>query len=148
MFASENSPARSIRFGKEWGNGVMEYGVVGAMPQYSNTPVLQHSNLAVLSMQIIEHISEMQHWSEATRRDGRRIVFVPTMGFLHDAHLRLVRGGEARGGRIVVSVCVNPAQFSPTEDFAAYPRDFGRDRGLLEREHVDVVFHPSIPEIY
>jgi pantoate--beta-alanine ligase len=99
-------------------------------------------------MQIVEHISEMQAWSEATRRDGRRIVLVPTMGFLHDAHLRLVRDGKKRGDRLVVSIFVNPAQFSPTEDFAAYPRDFERDRGLLKREHADVLFHPSVPEIY
>jgi pantoate--beta-alanine ligase len=99
-------------------------------------------------MQIIEHISEMQHWSEATRRDGRRIVLVPTMGFLHDAHLSLVRYGEKRGDRLVVSIFVNPAQFSPNEDFAAYPRDFERERKLLEREHADVLFHPSVGEIY
>jgi pantoate--beta-alanine ligase len=99
-------------------------------------------------MQIIERISEMQHWSEATRRDGRRVVFVPTMGFLHDAHLSLMRDGEKRGDRVVVSIFVNPAQFSPNEDFAAYPRDFERDRGLLEREHVDVLFHPLVREIY
>ena len=90
----------------------------------------------------------MQHWSEAERRDGRRIVFVPTMGFLHDAHLSLVRDGKKRGDRVVVSIFVNPAQFSPNEDFTAYPRDFERDRGLLEREHADVLFHPSVREIY
>ena len=82
------------------------------------------------------------------RRDGRRIVFVPTMGFLHDAHLSLVRDGKKRGDRVVVSIFVNPAQFSPNEDFAAYPRDFERDRGLLEREHADILFHPSVREIY
>ena len=70
------------------------------------------------------------------------------MGFLHDAHLSLVRDGKKRGDRVVVSIFVNPAQFSPNEDFAAYPRDFERDRGLLEREHVDVLFHPSVREIY
>jgi len=99
-------------------------------------------------MQIIEYVQEMSRWSETERRDGRRIVFVPTMGFLHDAHLSLVRDGKKRGDRVVVSIFVNPAQFSPNEDFAAYPRDFERDRGLLEREHADVLFHPSVREIY
>ena len=90
----------------------------------------------------------MSRWTEAERRDGRRIAFVPTMGFLHDAHLSLVRDGKKRGDRVVVSIFVNPAQFSPNEDFAAYPRDFERDRRLLESEHVDVLFHPSVREIY
>jgi pantoate--beta-alanine ligase len=99
-------------------------------------------------MQIIERVQEMSRWSEAQRRDGRRIVFVPTMGFLHEGHLSLVRDGKNRGDRLVVSIFVNPAQFSPNEDFAAYPRDFERDRRLLEREGVDVLFHPSTPEIY
>jgi len=99
-------------------------------------------------MRIIEHIREMQRWSEIQRQRGERIVFVPTMGFLHDAHLSLVRDGKKRGDRVVVSIFVNPAQFSPNEDFAAYPRDFERDRGLLEREHADILFHPSVREIY
>ena len=99
-------------------------------------------------MRIIEHIREMQRWSEIQRQRGERIVFVPTMGFLHDAHLSLVRDGKKRGDRVVVSIFVNPAQFSPNEDFAAYPRDFERDRGLLERERADILFHPSVREIY
>jgi pantoate--beta-alanine ligase len=99
-------------------------------------------------MQIIEHIQEMQRWSEIQRQRERRIVFVPTMGFLHEGHLSLVRDGKKRGDRLVVSIFVNPAQFSPNEDFAAYPRDFENDRRLLEKENVDVLFHPSIREIY
>ena len=83
-------------------------------------------------MEIIEHIQEMQRWSEFQRHRGARIVLVPTMGFLHDAHLSLARDGKKRGDRLVVSIFVNPAQFSPNEDFAAYPRDFERDRALLE----------------
>jgi pantoate--beta-alanine ligase len=90
----------------------------------------------------------MSRWSEAQRRDGRRIAFVPTMGFLHEAHLCLVRDGKRRGDRVVVSIFVNPKQFAPSEDFAAYPRDFGRDRALLEGESIDVLFHPSADEIY
>ena len=99
-------------------------------------------------MRIIEKIAEMRQWSEAERRAGRRIAFVPTMGFLHSGHLCLVRDARARGERLVVSIFVNPRQFGPGEDFAGYPRDFIRDRELLENESVDVLFHPSVEEMY
>jgi pantoate--beta-alanine ligase len=99
-------------------------------------------------MIVIEPITEMREWSEAQRRAGRRIVFVPTMGFLHEGHLCLVRDARLRGDLVVVSIFVNPAQFGPGEDFAAYPRDFERDRQMLEAEGVDVLFYPSGAEIY
>jgi pantoate--beta-alanine ligase len=99
-------------------------------------------------MQIIERISEMQRWSEAERRQGRRIALVPTMGALHEGHLRLVHDGKMRGDQVVVSLFVNPAQFAPHEDFAGYPRDFERDRRLLDAEGVDVLFHPAVQEMY
>ena len=99
-------------------------------------------------MQIIEQISAMRNWSEAARYRSERIAFVATMGFLHEGHLCLVRDAQMRGDRVVVSVFVNPKQFSPGEDFATYPRDFERDRALLEKERVDVIFHPSVGEMY
>jgi len=99
-------------------------------------------------MQIIEQISAMRDWSEAARYHGERIAFVATMGFLHEGHLCLVRDAQMRGDRVVVSVFVNPKQFSPGEDFATYPRDFERDRALLAKERVDVIFHPSVGEMY
>jgi pantoate--beta-alanine ligase len=99
-------------------------------------------------MQILERIEEMRSWSDAERRQGRKIAFVPTMGFLHEGHLALVRDGKKRGDRLVVSIFVNPSQFAPQEDLAAYPRDFERDRGLLQQEGVDVVFYPSVAEMY
>ncbi len=99
-------------------------------------------------MQIVESVQQMTQWSEVERRDRRRIAFVPTMGFLHEGHLSLVRDAKRRGDRLAVSIFVNPAQFSPNEDFAAYPRDLERDRRLLEREGVHVLFHPSVHEIY
>jgi len=79
-------------------------------------------------MQIIERIHEMRSWSETQRCQGRRLVLVPTMGFLHEGHLSLVCDARKRGDQVVVSIFVNPAQFAPQEDFAAYLRDFERDR--------------------
>jgi pantoate--beta-alanine ligase len=99
-------------------------------------------------MRIIEDVAEMQKWSETERCAGRRLVFVPTMGKLHDGHLSLVREGRRWGDRLVVSIFVNPAQFGPHEDFATYPRDPLRDRELLEKENVDILFSPSADAIY
>ena len=99
-------------------------------------------------MKVIEKVSEMQSWSEAERCAGKRVVLVPTMGALHAGHLALVREGEKSGDRVVVSLFVNPAQFAPGEDYGSYPRDLERDRLLLERERVDVLFHPPAEEMY
>ena len=90
----------------------------------------------------------MRGWSEAERCAGRRIAFVPTMGFLHDGHLALVRDARARADRVVVSIFVNPTQFAPGEDYPSYPRDLERDRERLEGEAVDVLFHPAAPAMY
>jgi pantoate--beta-alanine ligase len=99
-------------------------------------------------MRVIKNFHEMRDWSEAERRAGRRIVLVPTMGALHEGHLSLVREGKKSGERLVASLFVNPAQFGPNEDLAAYPRDFERDREMLEKEKVDILFHPSAAEMY
>jgi pantoate--beta-alanine ligase len=99
-------------------------------------------------MRIIRSITEMADWSQAERQQGRRIGFVPTMGALHEGHLSLVHDAKTRGDRLVVSIFVNPTQFAPAEDFAAYPRNFDRDSGLLEAEAIDVLFHPAAEDIY
>ena len=99
-------------------------------------------------MIVIESTSDMRQWSERQRRGRQRIVLVPTMGFLHEGHLCLMREARLRGDLVVASIFVNPAQFGPGEDFATYPRDFERDRCLLEAENVDVLFHPSLEQIY
>ncbi|HEX5607506.1 MAG TPA: pantoate--beta-alanine ligase [Candidatus Binatia bacterium] len=99
-------------------------------------------------MQIIETVSAMRDWSEREWRSGRRIAVVPTMGFLHEGHLSLVRDAKKHADRVVVSIFVNPTQFGPGEDFAAYPRDFERDCRLLEKEQIDIVFHPALGAMY
>jgi len=79
---------------------------------------------------------------------GRRVGFVPTMGYLHEGHLSLVREARARADVVVVSIFVNPTQFGPNEDLARYPRDLERDVAMLSKEGVDLVFAPEANEIY
>src|SRR2546429_7866490 len=85
----------------------------------------------------------MRAWSRAERARGRRIGLVPTMGFLHEGHLRLVDRARERADRVVMSIFVNPLQFGPGEDFATYPRDLGRDKKLAAERHVDCLFLPD-----
>ena len=99
-------------------------------------------------MQLIRSVRDMQAWSLATRRAGLRIGLVPTMGYLHDGHVSLVREALARADRCVLSIFVNPIQFLPGEDLAKYPRDLPRDERLCESAGVDVVFHPEASALY
>lgn len=84
----------------------------------------------------------------AARAAGKRIGLVPTMGFLHEGHLTLVREARAACDFVVVSIFVNPTQFGPNEDLATYPRDMDRDLALLKAEDVDAVFTPTPEEMY
>jgi len=99
-------------------------------------------------MRSVDSIREMRDWSEEQRRQKKRIAMVPTLGFLHEGHLALVREGRRRGDLLVVSIFVNPTQFAPNEDFNTYPREFERDRKILAGEDVDILFHPSESEMY
>jgi pantoate--beta-alanine ligase len=102
----------------------------------------------VNAIEIITTVKEMQVRSDKIRCQGKTIVFVPTMGFLHAGHLSLIREGKKYGDDIVVSIFVNPAQFGPGEDLATYPRNFERDLKLLKKEGVNAVFAPDAVEIY
>ncbi|MBL7127079.1 MAG: pantoate--beta-alanine ligase [Dehalococcoidales bacterium] len=96
-------------------------------------------------MQVVETIVEMRR---ARKNLAEPVGFVATMGFFHEGHLSLVRKARAENPSVVVSIFVNPAQFSPTEDFKTYPRDLPRDLSLLEKENVDAVFMPPVAEMY
>jgi pantoate--beta-alanine ligase len=98
-------------------------------------------------MKIIKTVREMQQLSDELRRT-KRIAFVPTMGYLHEGHLALVRRAKELGHIVVVSIFVNPIQFGPQEDLAKYPRDFGRDSALLDKEKTDIIFYPDADEMY
>ena len=99
-------------------------------------------------MQIIKTIELMQEVSEKWRRDGNIISFVPTMGFLHQGHIELLRVGREKGDRLIMSIFVNPTQFGPKEDYQKYPRDTGSDLNNARSTGVDAVFMPSVEEMY
>ena len=105
-------------------------------------------------MQLLATPGEMRAWSRAERAQGSRgggggrIGFVPTMGFLHEGHLRLVDRAREVADRVVLSIFVNPLQFGPREDFASYPRDVQRDRKLASDRGVDCLFLPSAEAMY
>lgn len=99
-------------------------------------------------MQIVKSPRRMQKICGELRRKGKVIGFVPTMGYLHEGHLSLIRIAKKRSHVLVVGIFVNPTQFGPSEDFKKYPRDFRRDRLLLENEGCDFLFVPRIKDMY
>jgi pantoate--beta-alanine ligase len=99
-------------------------------------------------MRLITDISEMSEAAEELRASGKAIGFVPTMGYLHEGHLSLVRQARRECGTVVLSVFVNPAQFGPNEDLTRYPRDLEGDIIKCRREDVSIVFAPEADEMY
>jgi pantoate--beta-alanine ligase len=99
-------------------------------------------------MEVIDNIAGMQKRCEEMRRAGKSIALVPTMGFLHDGHLELMREGNWLADILVISIFVNPTQFGPAEDYQTYPRDMEGDLKKAEGAGVDIVFAPSVEEMY
>ncbi|MBF0494459.1 MAG: pantoate--beta-alanine ligase [Candidatus Omnitrophica bacterium] len=99
-------------------------------------------------MKIIRTIKAMKRFSRDAKKRGKTIGFVPTMGALHNGHLSLARQSKKDCDLTVVSVFVNPTQFGPREDLSKYPRNIRKDKKLLASVNVDVLFFPSVDEIY
>lgn len=99
-------------------------------------------------MRIIKSVAEMQAYSDSLRSKNIKIGFVPTMGALHDGHLSLVKKSTETADQTILSIFVNPVQFTPSEDFNEYPRDFRTDEESARDNGIDVIFYPSVEEIY
>lgn len=99
-------------------------------------------------LRIIDTIAELNTWVQQQKTARQSIGLVPTMGFLHEGHMKLVETAKDENVKIVMSIFVNPAQFGPGEDFERYPRDMERDLQMAEEAGIDVVFAPSAKEMY
>lgn len=99
-------------------------------------------------MQTVNSIKDLRLAISEWRQNGLRIAFVPTMGNLHAGHLQLVKTAQQQADRVVVSIFVNPAQFGPNEDFASYPRTERQDQAKLTACGADLLFLPSVNEMY
>lgn len=99
-------------------------------------------------MHTINTVTELKKWVRDQKNDGRSIGLVPTMGFLHEGHISLVEKAKAENDLVVMSIFVNPAQFGPNEDFDRYPRDLERDQQLAASAGTDIIFAPSVEEMY
>jgi pantoate--beta-alanine ligase len=106
------------------------------------------TNDEVLLMQVITQIGELKQIVHTAKREGKTIGLVPTMGYLHEGHLTLMRRARQEQGLVIATLFVNPLQFGPQEDYADYPRDLERDCRLAESTGTDVLFAPSVDEMY
>jgi len=99
-------------------------------------------------IKVINTIKDIREQVKSWKQDGLSVGFVPTMGFLHEGHKSLIDRAVAENDRVVVSVFVNPMQFSPSEDLATYPRDLNADQALCKAAQANVIFHPTPEEMY
>ncbi len=99
-------------------------------------------------MEIIKTVEELRNKIKSLKREYKTVGFVPTMGYLHEGHLTLIRTSVSENDITVASIFVNPKQFGPNEDFESYPKDFERDFKLLEENNTDILFLPSVEEMY
>ena len=101
-----------------------------------------------MAPQVLRTVAEVKAWGEALRREGQRLALVPTMGYLHEGHLSLMREGRRHADVVASSIFVNPTQFGPREDLGRYPRDFEGDLAKCASAGVDVVFAPESGAMY
>ena len=99
-------------------------------------------------MKIFNTINELKNELAVQRETGKKIGFVPTMGFLHEGHASLLKAARKDNDLVVLSIFVNPTQFGPNEDFSSYPRDFERDEKVAQNAGVDYIFYPNVEEMY
>lgn len=99
-------------------------------------------------MSLIKTAAELDAWFGSVDRRNKTLGFVPTMGYLHEGHLSLIKAAKSQNDLVAVSVFVNPTQFAPGEDFESYPRDIDRDYRLARGAGADIVFNPEVREIY
>jgi pantoate--beta-alanine ligase len=100
------------------------------------------------TMKIVETVEKVRAEVARARQEGKKIGFVPTMGYLHEGHGSLIRRAKEENEFVVVSIFVNPTQFGIGEDFETYPRDLAMDSMLAEQAGADVIFHPTVSEMY
>src|SRR5919106_2178388 len=106
------------------------------------------SGAGAAMMRTVQTVGELRQAVQTLRRHGRRIALVPTMGALHEGHISLIRAARQQADTVCVSIFVNPTQFGPNEDFDAYPRPMREDCALLEGAGVELLFAPSVREMY
>ena len=99
-------------------------------------------------MKVVDTITRMSTLVKMYKKEGKSISLVPTMGYLHEGHLSLVRAARKHTDIVVMSIFVNPIQFGPKEDFEKYPRNLKRDEQLATSAGADVIFHPSVQDMY
>jgi len=99
-------------------------------------------------MKVIRKNSIMQKVADKIREEGKSIGFVPTLGALHQGHLSLMQRARRENDILIISIFINPTQFGPGEDYKRYPRPFEKDKSLARREDVDIIFYPSVSEMY
>ncbi|MFT9496140.1 pantoate--beta-alanine ligase [Anaerosolibacter sp.] len=99
-------------------------------------------------MKIVETVKQIREEVARARKEGKKVGFVPTMGYLHEGHASLIQRAKAENEFVVVSIFVNPTQFGVGEDFETYPRDLERDSEIAEQAGANIIFHPTVGEMY